>query len=275
MKHWIQKCMVLWLLCLVVGVAPVWGADVLKVGMKGSQVKQVQQWLIQKGYYDKKPNGIFDEALKEAVMAFQYDYQLDADGIVGKETRAALKEKVVRKKQQGRDFSARHEQTGKKESYKVSTLELQGYLLLSGYVLPTYDGIYGQDTKRAVMEFQRRNGMKATGIVDEKTYRALRVIPGAPTSYKKKLKMHTTAYTSQDEGNGLYTARGNRLTQGLVAVDPNVIPLGSVLYIEGYGYAIADDTGGAIVGNTVDIGMPSQEEALQWGRKDVMVYIVR
>jgi 3D (Asp-Asp-Asp) domain-containing protein len=59
----------------------------------------------------------------------------------------------------------------------------------------------------------------------------------------------------------------------VVAVDPNVIPLGSKVYIEGYGYAIAGDTGGAIKGYKVDLFYPEVNQALQWGRKSVKIKV--
>ncbi|MEJ9268974.1 3D domain-containing protein, partial [Bacillus thuringiensis] len=55
---------------------------------------------------------------------------------------------------------------------------------------------------------------------------------------------------------------------------PNVIPLGSRVHVEGYGTAIAGDTGGAIVGNKIDVHMPSTAEAQRWGRKTVKVTIL-
>lgn len=67
---------------------------------------------------------------------------------------------------------------------------------------------------------------------------------------------------------------GHQLKRGCVSVDPNVIPLGSRLYIEGYGYAVADDTGGSIVGNRIDLAMDSNAEALNFGRKDVVVHVL-
>lgn len=59
-----------------------------------------------------------------------------------------------------------------------------------------------------------------------------------------------------------------------VAVDPNVIPLGSYLYIDGYGYAIAADTGGAIKGNRIDIYYDSEQECNNWGVQTVKVTIL-
>jgi 3D (Asp-Asp-Asp) domain-containing protein len=71
------------------------------------------------------------------------------------------------------------------------------------------------------------------------------------------------------------TAMGIRAGYGVVAVDPRVIPLGSRLYIEGYGYAIAADTGSAIKGMRIDLGYDTKRQALQFGRRPVRVYIIQ
>ena len=60
-----------------------------------------------------------------------------------------------------------------------------------------------------------------------------------------------------------------------IAVDPRVIPLGSKVYVEGYGYALAVDTGGDIKGNRIDLFMLSEDEAMTWGRQPVRVYILK
>lgn len=86
--------------------------------------------------------------------------------------------------------------------------------------------------------------------------------------------MEASAYSAYDPGNSHYTARGNLLCRGLVSVDPDVIPLGTELYIEGYGYAVADDTGGAIRGHKIDLAVDSYDEAIQFGRRDVTVYVL-
>ena len=92
----------------------------------------------------------------------------------------------------------------------------------------------------------------------------------------KELICSTTAYTS---GTGNITASGRivkRNPNGLstISVDPNVIPLGTSLYIEGYGYAIAADTGSAIKGNEVDVYFDSSSECDDWGRKTVKVEVL-
>lgn len=86
--------------------------------------------------------------------------------------------------------------------------------------------------------------------------------------------MESTAYT----GGGI-TASGLEVMRdpnGLstVAVDPSIIPLGSLLDIPGYGYAIAADTGGAIKGNIIDIYLDSYDEAINWGRRIITVNLI-
>ena len=88
--------------------------------------------------------------------------------------------------------------------------------------------------------------------------------------------MKATAYDDSPESNGKwgpYSAMGNRLRYGVVAVDPSVIPLGTRLYIEGYGEAIAEDTGGAIKGNRIDLFM-DRASAQKFGVQNVVVHIL-
>lgn len=95
--------------------------------------------------------------------------------------------------------------------------------------------------------------------------------------YKKKIVMRGTAY---DPSAGKWTASGTRARVGAVAVDPRVIPLGTKLYIESadgfptYGFAVAEDTGGAIKGNRIDVFYNSRSQALRFGRRNVVVYIL-
>ena len=60
----------------------------------------------------------------------------------------------------------------------------------------------------------------------------------------------------------------------VIAVDPSVIPLGSKVYVEGYGYAVAADKGGAIKGHKIDVFFPSTSDAYRWGVKKVKVRII-
>lgn len=87
---------------------------------------------------------------------------------------------------------------------------------------------------------------------------------------KKVMTMEATAYTH----TGNPTATGIYPYKGVVAVDPKVIPLGSKLYVEGYGYCEAQDTGGAIKGDRIDVFLDTKEQCFEWGRKIVQVYLL-
>ncbi|MFJ8418052.1 cell wall-binding protein EntB [Bacillus wiedmannii] len=102
-------------------------------------------------------------------------------------------------------------------------------------------------------------------------------------SAKRELTVVATAYTADPSENGTYggrvlTAMGHDLTSNpnmrIIAVDPKVIPLGSKVWVEGYGEAIAGDTGSAIKGNRIDVLMGSKSKAMNWGRKTVKVKIL-
>ena len=86
--------------------------------------------------------------------------------------------------------------------------------------------------------------------------------------------MRATAYLPTDGSATGTTAMGIPATYGIVAVDPRVIPLGTRVYIPGYGEALAADTGGAIKGYKIDLCMESYSQAMRFGRRDVTVYIL-
>ncbi|GLO67742.1 cell wall-binding protein [Oceanobacillus sp. E9] len=97
--------------------------------------------------------------------------------------------------------------------------------------------------------------------------------PGGET-----ISMSATAYTAKCDGCSGVTYTGIDLNSNpnakVVAVDPNVIPLGSEVYVEGYGYATAADIGSAINGNKIDLHVPTKEEANNYGVQQVDVTIV-
>lgn len=93
--------------------------------------------------------------------------------------------------------------------------------------------------------------------------------------YGDVITMEASAYLPSDGGGSGITASGMVARRGVVAVDPNVIPLGTRLFIPGYGEAVAADTGGAIVGDRIDLCMEDYGEAMDFGRRDVQVYILK
>lgn len=171
---------------------------------------------------------------------------------------------------------------------------VQQYLIKAKYLGGTADGIFGSQTRQAVRSFQNDVGLIDDGVVGTQTMNALKNFKGTRPKaspprkpaysppqnengiphYLSAISMLTTAYTRYDEGCTDYTYRGTYLRRGLCAVDPNVIPFGTRLYVPGYGEAIADDIGGAIQGNHIDLAMDSLDEAFEWGSKNITVYVL-
>ena len=97
------------------------------------------------------------------------------------------------------------------------------------------------------------------------------VVLGHQEPEPETIILEATAYT----WTGCRTATGTWPSRGTIATDPRVIPTGSKLWVEGYGEAVAADTGGAIQGHRVDLYMDTEHECLQWGRRKVEVQIRR
>ena len=111
---------------------------------------------------------------------------------------------------------------------------------------------------------------------------------GGEIRYTKKLKVRATAYTADYASTGKgpddpylgvtstgKMAKRNPDGYSTIAVDPRVIPLGTKLWVDGYGYAIAEDVGGAIKGNKIDLYFHSSEEMWEWGSRNVNIYILK
>lgn len=96
-----------------------------------------------------------------------------------------------------------------------------------------------------------------------------------PTSGATRM-MESTAYSYSEPGSGHITASGLDLYDNpqAIAVDPSVIPLNSIVNVEGYGVAIAADTGGAIKGNIIDVHFTTVEKCVAWGRRQVKVTVM-
>lgn len=145
----------------------------------------------------------------------------------------------------------------------------------------------GKEVKRDVINevITKKPVQKIVAVGTLSTISASR---GGNVMYKSSIKARATAYsagfssTGKRPGDKNYgkTASGTTVKRNpngysSVAVDPSVIPLGTKLYVEGYGYAVAEDTGGAIKGNAIDVFFETERECNQWGVKSVNVYILK
>ncbi len=141
----------------------------------------------------------------------------------------------------------------------------------NGIAVNTIKIIYhnGQEVKRKVIDSkvvqQPVNKVVALGTITSVSRGGIRL------DFREAKYMQASAYTY----TGSHTATGQTPQVGMVAVDPGVIPMGSKLYIEGYGYAHAADTGGAIKGNKLDLFMEERSQCLNWGNRTVKVYLLQ
>ena len=183
------------------------------------------------------------------------------------------------------------------EPIPFQTVSVKSDSLLEGTTRITTNGSEGILTKKYEVFLHNGVEQKRTEVSSEITKKPVdkvvsigtRPDPGKPPKeYARVITCTATAYDLSfqscgkrpgDRGYGI-TATGTHAKYGTVAVDPRVIPLGSKLFIESsdgrfvYGYATAEDTGGAIKGNKVDLFFPTYSECMQFGRRSVKVYIL-
>jgi 3D (Asp-Asp-Asp) domain-containing protein len=160
--------------------------------------------------------------------------------------------------------------------------------LKPGQVKTTRNGMNGEKEVRHSVRYEDGKAVKRTPVGSRTVTRPVnkvvsigsrgRYVSRGEYQTRRVLTMHASAYepgprSCGPSANGT-TSCGLRAGYGVVAVDPRVIPLGSRLYVEGYGLAIAGDTGRAIKGNRIDLGFNTYREAMRFGRRSVIVHIL-
>ncbi|MFH0348753.1 ubiquitin-like domain-containing protein [Bacillus vallismortis] len=190
----------------------------------------------------------------EEKIAFDVKKQEDASLEKGKE-------KVVQKGKEGK--LKKHFEVVKENGKEVSR-----ELVKEETAEQSKDKVIAVGTKQSSPKVEKVN---ASG--DSKT-----VVSRSNESTGKVMTVSSTAYTASCSGCSGHTATGVNLKNNpnakVIAVDPNVIPLGSKVHVEGYGYAIAADTGSAIKGSKIDVFFPEKSSAYRWGNKTVKIKIL-
>lgn len=231
-------------------------AGLLGDGDRGKAVKTLQNQLHDLNYYHGHLDSVYGPLTEDAVRAFQKVNHIAVDGVAGPRTYAALIHHPVRRTE---------------ENNRVKETSVSGESTQNTAVKSTHTKVGKSENKQAVNDTnsKERKSTQGTasagGNVDDQN---------ASTFY-----VESTAYTAECSGCSGVTATGINLKENpgakVIAVDPNVIPLGSKVWVEGYGYAVAADTGGAINGRRIDLFMPSHSDASSWGRKTVKVKVYR
>lgn len=155
------------------------------------------------------------------------------------------------------------------------------------YKVKSGDTLWGIANKHniTVQQLKSWNNLKNDNIKVKQTLKLKKSATKAKTKAKAKtsakkyktITVNASAYTANCKGCSGITASGLNLKKNpnvkAISVDPKVIPLGTKVHVEGYGEAIAADTGGAIKGKKIDVFYSSKTKALNWGRKTVKVKV--
>ena len=155
------------------------------------------------------------------------------------------------------------------QKYNLSVDGLMNSNQLTSDLIHPGDDLVLEGTKAAVVNTTSTASNKVSNTAST---------PATTESTTQEMAVTATAYTASCEGCSGVTSTGIDLisnpNQKVIAVDPTVIPLGSRVWVEGYGEAIAGDIGGAIKGNKIDVFIPSTQDALKWGSKTVTIKVL-
>jgi len=215
--------------------------------------------------------------MKVEALLKQVGVKLDSDDIVEPELKETLKkgDKVVVKRVKVKKVE--EEVTDQYETYYQANSSMQ-----IGTISVTQEGSNGT-IKEIYKEKYIDGKLHDRELVETETIEAAQdkiisygtsIVFRKPAglSYERKIEgVKAVSYYFKGNPRGAY---GLPCTYGTVAVDPDVIPLGSKLYIEGYGYAIANDVGSGIKGNKIDVYMEKYEQCLIWGARNTTVYVI-
>lgn len=305
---------ILWTLLLISAVcfSSLCSAAALKYGDRGEGVKEIQTYLIAQNLLHSEADGVYGSSTVAAIKDFQSALGLEVDGVCGALTykilRAAAYDEIDITTFQVGDYVPDYQLPVNSSSASsvlsaVSTVknvaqyagvgdviklgmqgdgvvDLQNRLSELGYYDGEVHGVCDATTVKALKNFQSSRGIAADGICGRRTYYALDGNDGDYDNdydfpnYSRAVYVEATAYSSAEPGMSAYTATGTLCRHGVIATDPNFIPLGTKVYIPGYGYAVAEDTGGAIVGNIIDVAFDSIAECYEFGRQFLEIYII-
>ncbi|AST97853.1 peptidoglycan-binding protein [Shouchella clausii] len=270
----------------IAGLQTLGALHALEHGDEGKLVEELQEQLINLNYYKGEVDGLFGSLTERAVKSFQSDNGIEVDGIAGPATYSKLyynqksasaepikvEEKQAEPTQQSEEAS--EEPKANQNQEQPATVEEE-----------PVEEPQAEPQAKAEPETQQESKKEepAEESAPAKSEQPAEEAPkpaedSKTTEGTATYQMEATAYSADCNGCSGVTATGIDLkanpNQKVIAVDPSVIPLGSRVYVEGYGEAIAGDTGGAISGNKIDVFVPSQSDAINFGRKTVKVTVL-
>ncbi|WP_059105742.1 peptidoglycan-binding protein [Shouchella shacheensis] len=293
----------------VAGVQTLGAMSVLQQGEVGVLVSSLQSRLQSLGYYPADIDGHYGPITKQAVLDFQARANIQVDGVAGPETHkqlyygniptATAEETAPSEHTSDSSESTANNENGE-ESTAVADTEVPSENSEAQTQAPSSEPS-AESTEQAVSsedssgDSENQSPSEATSQPSENASTSQGSEESAEVASSEAsaenaetesssdvsgatYQMEATAYTAYCNGCSGTTATGIDLrsnpNQKVVAVDPNVIPLGSRVYVEGYGEAIAGDTGGAIKGQKIDLFVETKDEAFSFGRQQVNVTVI-
>ena len=171
------------------------------------------------------------------------------------------------------------------KQYEVEVDELEEWNDLDSHIIKPGEDLlikHSEAEKKSSKPATKVNSQEVKNTESAETKKDSQKVKNTKSAKKEEdgqeMTVTATAYTANCEGCSGTTAMGIDLhanpDKKVIAVDPSVIPLGSTVEVEGYGTAIAADTGGAIKGNKIDVFIPSKSDAIDWGSKKVKIKVL-
>ncbi|WP_158734960.1 peptidoglycan-binding protein [Alteribacillus sp. YIM 98480] len=274
------------------------GDKELSIGEESSQVEELQELLEEEGLLEEENiNGTFDEETADAVKNYQDEHDLGIDGIAGAHTIGALEilgqgddgepVKVLQDKLNSLGFYDQKAdgEFGPNTHDAVIDFQKSEDILVDGLAGPqTFGALINADNKSKSSKEkdskEKEDAEVSTSSNNDNEQAQKKDVASEQSSNGegRTLRVEATAYTANCSGCSGVTATGVDLNANpnanVIAVDPNVIPLGSKVQVEGHGTFTAADTGGAINGNKIDIFMPNKSEATSFGRQSLEVTVL-
>lgn len=179
-------------------------------------------------------------------------------------------------------FDTKHKKDRSLEKGKEKVLKKgeEGKLKKHYAIVKENGKVVSKELIKEVTEKDSKDRLVAVGTQEsQEEPKATPAVSRSNESSGKEFYVTSTAYTASCAGCTGRTSTGYNLKSNpgakVIAVDPSVIPLGSKVYVEGYGYAVASDTGSAIKGNKIDVFVPNKSAAYQWGNKRVKIRVLK
>ncbi|WP_026688983.1 peptidoglycan-binding protein [Alteribacter aurantiacus] len=257
------------------GVQTVGALSILREGDEGQAVAALQESLQELGYFESEVDGEFDRGTHDAVKSFQSAKEILVDGLAGPQTYGTLHVALSGSNETQAEAPAQEEAT-EEEAASEEPAQEEATEEKAAPEEPVQEEVTEEET--ASEEPAQEESTQEEATEETSTDSSESSNEESSSEVQSVLEMEATAYTAYCEGCTGITYTGQDLRANpdkkVVAVDPDVIPLGSTVYVEGYGEAVAGDIGGAIKGNRIDLHMATKDEALEFGRQTVEVKVL-